>query len=109
LAGLARIADAAGSATTPHEREAAKSVLLGSAALLGLLQQAPRDWFQRDVDGIDPAWVQERLDRRQAARAARDFATADAIRAELAARGIAIEDGPDGARWKVANRDECAA
>jgi cysteinyl-tRNA synthetase len=109
FAVLARLADAARAATTPHEREAAKSVLLGSAALLGLLQQAPRDWFQRDVDGIDPAWVQERLDRRQAARAARDFATADAIRAELAARGIAIEDGPDGARWKVANRDECAA
>lgn len=111
FAVLARLADAARAAGTPDERRSAKAVLLGSAALLGLLQQAPQHWFQREVDGvsIDPAWVQERLDQRQAARAARDFAAADAIRDELSARGIAIEDGPDGARWKVANRDECAA
>jgi cysteinyl-tRNA synthetase len=106
---LARLADAARAARTPGERRSAKQALLGSGAVLGFLQQAPADWFQRNANGIDPAWVQERLERRQAARAARDFAAADAIRAELAARGIAIEDGPDGARWKMVNRDECAA
>lgn len=47
------------------------------------------------------AWVEERLATRKQARARKDFAAADAIRAELEARGIAIEDGPWGTRWKV--------
>jgi cysteinyl-tRNA synthetase len=38
---------------------------------------------------------------REAARKRRDFATADRIRAELAARGIILEDTKDGSvRWK---------
>lgn len=45
----------------------------------------------------DPA-VAARLRERDAARAARDFATADAIRDELAALGIEILDTPDGPR-----------
>ena len=53
--------------------------------------------------GNDPelaAWVEEKLAARRAARAARDFARADALRGEIEARGIAIEDGPHGTRWK---------
>jgi len=46
------------------------------------------------------AFVEERLASRRAARARRDFAAADAIRDELTGRGIAIEDGPQGTRWK---------
>ena len=46
------------------------------------------------------AYVAERLEARRDARARRDFAAADAIRAELTERGIAIEDGPEGTRWK---------
>ena len=37
---------------------------------------------------------------REAARASKDFATADRIRDELAAEGIEVVDGPDGARWR---------
>jgi cysteinyl-tRNA synthetase len=53
--------------------------------------------------GPDPElgkWVEERLLARKEARAKRDFAQADAIRVEIEARGIAIEDGPQGTRWK---------
>jgi cysteinyl-tRNA synthetase len=46
------------------------------------------------------AWVDERLAARQAARQAKDFARADAIRREIAARGIELEDTPQGTRWK---------
>jgi cysteinyl-tRNA synthetase len=45
-------------------------------------------------------WVEERLLARKEARAKRDFAEADAIRVEIEARGVAIEDGPQGTRWK---------
>jgi cysteinyl-tRNA synthetase len=43
---------------------------------------------------------QELLDRRVAARAARDWAQSDALRDELAGRGIAVEDTPQGQRWR---------
>ncbi|CAN5246570.1 cysteine--tRNA ligase [soil metagenome] len=45
-------------------------------------------------------WVEERIAARKQAREKRDFVTADAIRAEIEARGVAIEDGPWGTRWK---------
>ena len=47
------------------------------------------------------AWVEERLAARKDARLARDFALADAIRAELAAKGLVIEDGAGGTRWTL--------
>jgi cysteinyl-tRNA synthetase len=53
--------------------------------------------------GSDPelaSWVEERLKARKEARARRDFAAADATRTEIEARGIAIEDTPQGTKWK---------
>src|SRR6185437_7709803 len=57
----------------------------------------------RAVDDPELArWVEERLAARRAARERRDFAAADGIRAELAAKGIVIEDTPGGTKWKKA-------
>jgi cysteinyl-tRNA synthetase len=56
---------------------------------------------EREIE--DPelvAWVEERLAARREARARRDFAESDRIRDEIVARGIAIEDGPGGTKWK---------
>jgi len=41
------------------------------------------------------------LEQRNDARAAKDFATADAIRARIKAAGIEVEDTPDGPRWTI--------
>jgi cysteinyl-tRNA synthetase len=65
--------------------------------VLDVLDVLPGD--ARVADDL-AAWVEERLAARQAARKARDFATADAIRAELTGRGIELEDTPHGTRWK---------
>ncbi|HET7613959.1 MAG TPA: cysteine--tRNA ligase [Gemmatimonadaceae bacterium] len=74
--------------------------------------QKARDVFERinsvlDVvpaaEGPDPelaGWVEERLAARKDARLRREFAMADSIRAELETRGIAIEDTPQGTKWK---------
>lgn len=48
---------------------------------------------------ISDSEIEALLGEREAARTARDFATADSIRDRLAAEGVIIEDGPDGTRW----------
>ncbi|MGE5801185.1 MAG: cysteine--tRNA ligase [Gemmatimonadota bacterium] len=53
---------------------------------------------------LDPAlasWVEERIAARAQARKSKDFKAADAIRAELRARGIEIEDTPTGTKWRI--------
>jgi cysteinyl-tRNA synthetase len=71
------------------------------------------------LDPLDPAWgsaapgsndkliqavdalVAGLLEQRTAARAAKDFAAADAIRDQIKAAGITVEDTPQGAKWSI--------
>ncbi|MBN9366044.1 MAG: cysteine--tRNA ligase [Comamonadaceae bacterium] len=84
-------------AATDTARVQAKSRLLVSAGVLGLLQQAPSmamealapsDWART----VNANRVRELLDERQQARERRDFARADALRGELEAAGFIVED-----------------
>ena len=85
-------------ALTEEDRAAAREALASMDAVLGILEVARAS---RTVDDDLASWVEERIEARKAARAARDFAAADAIRDELTAKGIVLEDGPQGTRWKV--------
>ena len=47
------------------------------------------------------AWIEERIAARKAAKKAKDFATADAIRAQLADKGVTIKDTREGTVWEL--------
>lgn len=102
LAELARIAADARRGGDEAARRRAKAELLGAGLALGLLQQPPVEWFARGVGDGDDARIQALIDEREAARRGRDFARSDAIRAQLAADGVLLEDTAQGARWKRA-------
>jgi len=69
--------------------------------VLGLALEASLE----DAAGLESqlsTLVESLLQQRQEARAAKDFATSDAIRDQLAAAGVVVEDRPDGPRWYAA-------
>jgi cysteinyl-tRNA synthetase len=75
----------------------ARETLLGFDSVLGL-----RLGREKTAAVIDAAWVEAKLAERAAAKGTKDFARADAIRDELAAMGVQVEDTPQGTKWHFA-------
>jgi cysteinyl-tRNA synthetase len=94
IAALHALADAA----IAGDLDAAAGLRAGGG-LLGILQQAPLAWFQGGSDG---GAIEAAIAERAAAKAARDFARADAIRKRLRDDGVLLEDTAAGTTWRRA-------
>ncbi|MHA6785716.1 cysteine--tRNA ligase [Pseudonocardia saturnea] len=90
------------------DREAAHTAASTVRAMTGVLGLDPLDPRWLAGSGADDAamsalstLVTDLLAQRTKARAERDFATADEVRARLTAAGVSVEDGPDGPTWSL--------
>jgi cysteinyl-tRNA synthetase len=87
--------------------KAGLQALRACTEVLGLLITAPSTYAKRtrtrrlQVRKLDAAEIEQAIGARAAARAAKDFARADAVRAELLAKGVEIADTPQGTVWRV--------
>lgn len=98
----ARLVEAASILAHHAERE-----LRSSLDVLGLVQSTASDYTERTRNrrlasrGLRAEDIEAKIAERAAARQAKDFAKADAVRKELEALGIDIADGAEGTRWGV--------
>ena len=99
---LAQLHEAAHRLNKAHgtDAAAAKGALLAAGRLLGVLNQDPETWFKGGKGDAEAEEIERLIAERQAARKRKDFATADRIRDDLKARGIVLEDSPQGTTWK---------
>lgn len=83
------------------------AALRSHADIMGLLREDPIDYVNSRKQatlaalGMDEKALFKRIDERNAARAAKDWAMADAIRDELLEKGIEIKDSAEGTTWSV--------
>jgi len=83
-----------------QERVERAAVLRASSLLLGIAQGDVEDLFSGDGGEMSAEEIEALIDKRNKARTDKDFVTADAVRDELAAAGITIEDGASATRWR---------
>ncbi|MEL0080044.1 MAG: cysteine--tRNA ligase [Rhodospirillales bacterium] len=95
-AAFAALFQFARTAKTAEDRAAIRA----AGDLLGVLQETPSEWLSGGAK-VDPAEIERLIEERLEARKSKDFATADRIRDELAAKGVVLEDGAGGTTWRV--------
>jgi cysteinyl-tRNA synthetase len=99
IAELSTLATTANTATRTDQQAAAKAELLAAGALLGVLQQDGAQWFRASF-GEQAAEIDALVAQRVEARAAKDYARADKLREDLAARGVEVMDGASDSTWR---------
>jgi cysteinyl-tRNA synthetase len=80
---------------------AIKQDLMALGEVMGFLQADPQAWFQGGADAGLRVRIDGLIAARDTARAAKDWAEADRIRAELTALNVEVMDGPAGATWRI--------
>jgi cysteinyl-tRNA synthetase len=107
LAVLQNAVTEGNSALAAGDTATAASLVTAVRIMLDVLGVDPLNpaWSATTDDGalgeIADALIQQRIAARSAAKADKDFATADAIRDELKNLGVVLEDSADGVRWNV--------
>jgi cysteinyl-tRNA synthetase len=105
LAAVHNVVRDGNSALDAGDDQSARGAAAAVRAMTGVLGLDPLDdtWATGDSrhEAALDALVEQLLEDRQRARAARDFAAADALRDRLLAAGIAVEDTPDGPQWTI--------
>jgi len=76
------------------------ALLKALGACLGILQQAPKAYLQAGA-AVSEDRINVLIAERAAAKAAKDFARADAVRKELLEAGIVLKDSATGTTWEV--------
>jgi cysteinyl-tRNA synthetase len=86
----------------PEQADLVAAALRHIGGQLGLLQQEPDAFLQAGVGqgGLADSEIEQLIAARDAARASRDYATADKIRDELHAAGIVLEDSAGSTTWR---------
>jgi len=87
----------------PKDKAARRAILADLAyveTLLGFGGANPFEYFQFGVDAQTKAQIDALVVQRDEAKKARDFAAADALRAEITALGVALNDTPQGSFWE---------
>jgi cysteinyl-tRNA synthetase len=105
LAVLFDLAAEANRMRATGESGALLGLLKALAEILGLLQREPEQFMQAGVaddagNGYDAEQIESLIAERLAARKSRDFKRSDAIRDELKAAGVILEDGAQGTQWR---------
>jgi cysteinyl-tRNA synthetase len=75
-----------------------KGKLLAIGKIMGILQHDPAQWL--GYGGETSEEVEALIEKRQAAKKAKDFALADALRKQIEDMGILLEDTPQGTKWR---------
>ncbi len=88
-------------AAPEEDRAHLKGELLASGQLIGFLKADPESWFQGGADPAMRARIDALITERFTAREAKDWPTADRIRAELTAMNVEVMDNPTGATWRL--------
>ena len=101
MAEIFNLARALNKTEDETKRSQLAAEILVAGDLVGLLKNDPEEWFvTSDERALPVSKIESLIAKRNKARAKKDFTTADAIRDELIANGVSIEDGSSGTQWR---------